>query len=101
MDKKIEKYKNITDLKKALKRLYDQGTAFASDNEKAQKLLEEIGVVVVCGGAGAAIGFSLGGPPGALAGGALGVFAGLVVIEKIKIKSIHLDHFGRPTVTFV
>ena len=97
---KIKRYKTIAGLKRALKQKYNQGTSFYSDNKKVQKLLEDIGVVAICGGVGAGIGFAVAGPTGALVGGIVGVFTGLVITERIKIKEIHF-YLGGATVICV
>ena len=99
---KVKKYKTIAGLKRALKRKYNEGTSFYSDNKKVQKLLEDIGIVAICGATGVGIGFAVAGPTGALVGGIVGVFTGLVITERIKIKEIRFDPFdGGYSVTFV
>ena len=94
---KIKRYKTIASLKRALKRKYNEGTSFYSDNKKVQKLLEDIGVVAICGATGAGIGFMVAGPQGALVGGIVGVAAGFIITRRkieIKIKKIKIEGIG-------
>ena len=98
---KIKKYKTLAGLKRALTRQYNQGTVFYSNNKRTQRFLEDMGIITFCGVSGVGIGFAVGGPQGALIGGVLGLVTGLLVTEKMKIKSIHRDPFGGYTVIFV
>ena len=81
--------------------MYNQDSSFYSDKE-VQKLLKDIGVVVICGVSGAVTGFAVAGPTGAFVGGVVGTLAGLIIIEAIEMKSIRFDCFwGAATVNFV